>query len=358
MSFTLQRYLSNVFITIILEADSCYLLGKVIKNGKVIDTFETVFDDINEDQINSNIIEYIENKSSKYSDIYICSYYNKLEQGALLGTSKRDFKVFDIDIKSVTQLNMDKTWSIFAPKVDLQSFKNYLFPIELNLLYSPFALMHYCIKSRPKEEEIVLYIYNHEDDFAVGIFKELTLLFGAFFKLDNYTLEGTPKIQNELDDEDLAEVEDGDEEKKEPKQDEGDEETLVALESIPTEDEEIFEFSEFDSMDEMDLEEDIDTTIQNDEAKHDDNLFSTEKSIALLGRDTNMFNHLKNAIKEFYTNTKYQSTFIENVVIFDNDEITQEFTNMIQNQFFMSVRVQKVKTLELMCDMALEEIKL
>lgn len=347
MSFSLQRYFPNLFVAIVLESNTCKLLGKVVKKGQIIQTFETIFDNSEEHKLESKVIKYLQDKEDEYHAIYVSFFLNTAGQGALEGTHVLDFERSNIDVKTINHINIEEDWSSYVTDEDLKLAKDAFAPMELDLLYSPFMLLYHCINSRALEEKPTLYIYNHEKSFTVGIFDKTKLLFGEFFSLEHTAEPQKPEINWDEDDEI---------------------ENLVELEDIKTGDEDIYDLDEYETL--GDLEDDLDLQSEKDEIldldgqkileeiRKDEILEDKEASIALLGRDMNMYSHLVDAIKEFYKNPRYKHEFIENIIIFDNYDTSEAIVNMIESQLLMNVRVQKVKTLELLCELAIKDMNL
>lgn len=350
MSFTLQRYVSNLFLLVILEAGVCRLLGRVVKNGEVIKTFETIFDNPDDDKIDDKVIAYLKDKKDEYYDIYTALYSNSVGQGAISGTENRDYEYYSVDVKNVTRINLENDWSAYISYIDLKWAKNMLNPYELDLLYSPFVLLSECVKKSEPKDKPILYIYNHEDSFAVGIFKKYTLIFGAFFRTRKSIIDIAGKFEQDWSE---AEEEKGID-------------NLVDLDSVKEPHHE--EVEEYESLDDLDdtLDENIDFDLESNDAIEDNiddsaleqSFDNAEESMALLGRDMAMYNYLVNAIKDFYGDTHYKHDFIEDVIIFDNHEITEALITMIEGELLMNVKVEKIKTLELMYNLARKDLGL
>lgn len=348
MSFTLQQYFPNLFVVIVLEAGVCRLLGRVVKNRQIVKTFETIFDNPSEDKIDEKVITYLEEKKREYHNIYTALYSNSIGQGAINGTENKDYKYHSVDISNVTKVNMENGWSTYISYIDLKWAKNMFEPFGLDLLYSPFVLLGKCVEADEPRDKPTLYIYNHEDSFAVGVFEKHTLIFGAFFKTRQSQIQTDIKFSQDWSE---AEEEKGID-------------NLVDLESIN--DNSHSELDEYENLDDLDdtLDDNIDFDLDSNDVIEDniddlDHSFdNAEESMSLLGRDMSMYKYLVNAIKDFYGDSRYNHNFIDDIIIFDNHEITEAITSMIQEELLMSVKIKKVKTLELMCDLAREDIGL
>jgi hypothetical protein len=195
-------------------------------------------------------------------------------------------------------------------------------------------------------------MYNHQDSFAIGVFKENRLLFGAFFR----TSDGASS--DVLNDKEFVQ-QDWDE-----VQEEKGVENLVQLDETVDED----DYQSLDDLDDLDtmdaiLSEDSDMEQSFDEGPDEIQIqeqsdIDSEKSIELFGRNMLMYKYLKSSIEEFYHNPRYESDFIEDIVIYDNYEMSQTVFDILENELLVRVELQKIKTLELMIEIGRKDLGL
>lgn len=352
MSFSLQRYLPNLFVAIIVEAGACRLLGRIIKNKKTVKTFETVFDNPDEEKIDKKVIKYLQDKEEECHNMYVALYLDSIGQGAIAGVTKQDFEKYSVDIKNVNYVKLENSWSVYASYIDVKWARSMFEPMKLDLLYSPFIILANCIqKQKNINSKPTLYIYNHEDSFALGIFEETKLLFGAFFS--------TKTNEDELID-DIDMVEDWEEE-----EEKGGIDNLVELDNLTADDthegfSDLEDLEDLEDLDDIDENFDIDQEHENFEREYSENEEERDaaSSLELFGRDMKMYKYLTSAIREFYQDTTYKHTFLDNIVIFDNHETSNAIRSMIENELFMKVEIHKVKTLDMLCDLAIKDIPL
>ena len=107
----------------------------------------------------------------------------------------------------------------------------------------------------------------------------------------------------------------------------------------------------------VNLEESFDEGPE-DSSSQESKDFDTEKSIELFGRNMLMYKYLKSSIEEFYRNPLYESDFIEDIVIYDNYEMSQTVFDILESELLVRIELQKVKTLELMFEMARKDLGL
>ena len=361
MSLNLRRYFSNLFVSVILEDGQCHLMGRVLKNGHVIKTFENVFDNKDSDKLDSKVISFLENKEKEYNAMYTAFYLDSLGQGAIAGSDISDFAKHSVDVKNVTYINVEKkNWALYASFIDIKFARTLFSSIPLDLLYSPFILLFHLIKRDGGRKKPTLYMYNHKDSFALGVFKEDSLLFGAFFRTAmNQEVSNDEMLNQEFEDNwDNVEEENG-------------VENLIELDDIENDsDDEFGDLDDIESLDEMDEHislEDDDSPMFEDNSfeeplEEDDGMehFSGDaaSSMELFGRDMMAFKYIKSSIEEFYQNTNYESDFIEDIVIYDNHSMSKTVLQILESELMMKVEIKDVKTLELMLDVATLDMKL
>ncbi len=338
----IQKYLSNLFVNLVLEAGLCRVLGRVIKGDKVVKSFEVVFENPNNDSLDEKIIKYIQAKAVDVHSVYISFFLNTLNQGAIKGVSVSDFQDHELDVKNLSYVRVKKSFSIYTSFMDIRWAKNLVKPLHLDLLYSPFALMHECVKKEEARKKQILHIYNHETSFAVAVYKNHELLFGSFFELAPSKSEINEIVEanqwTTMEEENL--------------------DSLVALDDMDLGDEEGENFSSLDDLDNIEDDEDVRSQLEQsmDEVQSLQKPLEGQGSISLVGRDLNMYKYLKSAIAEFYANPLYDGQFIEDIVIYDDHELTDTLLDMLKNELLMKVRVKKIKTLDLMCNLAKRDV--
>lgn len=361
MSFSLQRYFSNLFVAIVVEANVCKLLGKVVKNREVIKTFQTVFDNPDEENIDSKVIKYLQSKEKEYNNVYTALYLDSIGQGAINGVSVKEFEKYSVDIKNINYVHVENLWSAYASYIDVKWAKGMFEPLSLDLLYSPFLLLFECIK---KQETLptapILYIYSHEDSFAIGVFRETHLLFGAFFKIttdkdelldDMSDIEDWEEAKEEIGIENLKEIDTFEDNKR-----------GINLETV----DELTDMEDLEDLEDLDdLEENFDIDEEHEAFEEEYNAHVDEQqaydpasSIELFGKDMKMYRYLTSSIKEFYQDPIYEHVFIEKIIVFDNHKISDGIKSMIESELFMEVSTHQVDTLDILCDLAIKDVPL
>jgi len=87
-----------------------------------------------------------------------------------------------------------------------------------------------------------------------------------------------------------------------------------------------------------------------------DNVRQEDTNLELYGRDLLVYKYLKSSLEEYYHNPLYKSTFLEEIVIFDDYEISSELIRQLEDELMMDVEIHKVDVVDRMCDIAIEEV--
>ncbi len=346
MSFSniIQKYFTNLFISIIEESDSYKLFCKVIKNNKIKDKFEKTFDiTTGDEKLSKEMEDYLISLQDKYNTVYITLLLNSMGQGAIKGTSDEDFKKFSVHLNSVKTVKF-KSWSCYVSYIDISWIQKIYTNVGLDFVYSPFVVLYHLLQGYKLKHKPTLYILNQESSIAVAIFKEATLCFGAFYKVNKNVELGSSVDMEDWEHEEA----------------ENDVTGLVSLDELDNDElMNLDDFSELGDMDdELDDEEFSDFQDENDIDKLSD-LESEDTGIddiELYGRDLEIFKFLKKALQEYYRNDIFESDFIENAIIFDGYDMSTEMIQGIEDDLMLNLKIHKIDIAETVCDLSVKEV--
>lgn len=333
MSF-IRRFLSNLFLSVVVEGSECSFYGRVFRGGKVIKTLNAKFSDIDPQNIDQKVLDYINTQERSYSDVYVALFFTDESQGALPTVREDEFKNFNINAKGLKILTMKDGWSVFANEQAVQKARDTFGEGSVDLVYSPIALLYYELSKRIISAKTTLYIYNHEKSFALAIFKDKKMRLATFVKTEESTPQASDEANFSFDEEDITDIDN----------------------LIVKEESESSSLDDFKSLDEL---------LNNDNFKEFEDLgydinmpasASVEKSVTIFGRDMSLFSYIKAAIAEFYQNPLYGGDFVEQVIVFDNAKTSATFLQYLQTELLVETSVYPVSTLELMNDLMVEEI--
>ncbi len=341
-----QKYLSNIFISIVQQGNEWFIHSKVVQNGILRDKFSKNFDAKEYESIPVKMQEYLENLQVEYNFAYLALFLDSMGQGAINGTAGTDFGKNSVDIKSVTHFDINKSWSVYASFIDINWAKKLFTNVGLDFIYSPFMVKYSLIKKSKFKEKPILYMLNHQDSITISVFDNGNLLFGAYFKTTT--------------DENLSS---GEEDWENVEEEEG-------IENITELDNMSGDIGELDELDDLEDLNDIES-LDSEESSNFEDISSEDGSLGhfeddtvedsdleLFGRDILIYKYLTSSLQEFYKNPLYKSSFIDTIVIYDGYEISSELIGMIEDELLMDIEMNKIDISETICNMARQEVLL
>ncbi|MCD8212725.1 MAG: hypothetical protein LUC34_01500 [Campylobacter sp.] len=334
MSFSIRRLFSNLFLSAVIEGTECLFYGRVFRNGKVIKTINAKFTDIDPQNVDRKVIDYIKLQEKTYFNVYISMFFNEDSQGAVPTVREEEYKKFHISSYGLTSLKMQDSWSIYADLLAIKKVRDTFGDGSVDLIYSPISIMFFELLKRGISPKTTLYLYIHSDSFALSIFKNKKMKLSTFLKIEDG--ENTDISEQVFKEEDITDIDN----------------------LIIKEEEEAGLLDDLKSLDDI---LDVDKLKEFEDLNYELNMptsTNVEKSVAVFGRDMNMFSYITAAIKEFYNNPIYESDFIEQVVIFENTKTSATFVQYLQSELFVETSVYPINTLEIMNELMQKEILL
>ena len=69
-------------------------------------------------------------------------------------------------------------------------------------------------------------------------------------------------------------------------------------------------------------------------------------------------NYIISSIEKFYKDTRYAGDFIDKLLIFTNEDITQSALEFLENEILLTPQVKSLNTLDLMIELMQKELKI
>ncbi len=337
MTKVFQKYISNIFISIVQRGGEWIVYSEVVKNGILKDRFSKNFDIKESDSISLKMQEYLNSFQEEYNFAYLALFLDSMGQGAINGTTAIDFEKNSVDMKNVTHLGVDKNWSVYASFIDLNWVKKLFSKVGLDFIYSPFVLQYSLMKKEGLKERPTLYILNHQDSIVITIYEKSNLLFGAYFKAttdDGLSSSGVDDWESVQEEESIGDVIELDD-----MEDMEELEDLSELDVIASENKGFEETKP----DDFDL------------GRFDGEDVAQDSCLELFGREVLIYKYLTSSLEEFYKNPLYKSSFIDTVVIYDGYEVSSDLIGMIEDELFMDIEMNKIDISKAICKMARQE---
>lgn len=293
-------------ISVIVENRVCKILVQIVKSKKIIKSESKEFK-VFDGRLTKDVAKYINSFEKKYKFTYVGTLLNSVNQGAIKGCLKGDFRKFGVAISDIDYLCINKMWAVYGFSEDIAIVKeNFERDIGVDFIFSPFAILYEFFlnhfSSKPK-----LYILYLNNSVIMGVFKNKEFLFGAYFSSENAedTFESSPSNSKDKE----ATSKDSDDL-----------------------DEELVFFEEDEDVISLDEEEDEDEPSKEKSSKKDD-ISSMEE----FKDGVNLKNFIKSAIEEFYKSDKYETEFLDDIVIANAHDLTEDVVSFIEGELMLKV---------------------
>lgn len=321
MFFLLKKFMSQLFVSVIFEQDQHTLKAQIYKNNQLVDNFEKVFKD------EKKLLTYVKTYSKKFHIYHISLFLHNQEQGLLPTQNPDDFSNFNIPNISIKSLKFNNA-TIYSATEHIEYFSDYFEEYNgLDFIYSPFVLLYECIQKQKKDKnKTILYAFRHNSYLTLMICKNKELLFGDYKIFED-------EIGLELDTQDEEELEHNQESHKDED---------INLDNLgKTLDEKINALDTQESAKQANVE--------TEEIKLEElNNFSSDMDVC---------RYIFSSIEKFYNGENYNTSFIDELIIFSNEDMTPTALKFIENEIFTETKFIKINTLELMIELMRKELR-
>ncbi|WP_139452706.1 hypothetical protein [Campylobacter armoricus] len=316
-----RKYILQLLVCICYDEKQYIIRCHTWKKSQAIDTFEKSFED------REKAIEYVKNLTKDFQIYYISIFFTPIAQGIIPSSNFKDLPKFGVDENSVKCVSFNNSL-LYASSVSLQSCQeDYESFGGLDLIYSPFSLLYYCMENKGFGDKIGLYVYRYHDFVAMLICKNNSILFGSYFNIASQNYEDDEDFLDEIKEE-YAALDLDDENNNEEEQNFD----LKSLEEMS---------QELEKIDELEEQEEI-----------------PMESLENFSSDMKMIEYIISSVKEFYQNPLYENNFLEEIIIFDEESFSHTSLDYLENELFIKPKVELVDTLNLMNELMVKDLKL
>jgi len=334
ISKIVQKKFSNVFIAVFAEKNEYILRYIIVKNGKIITNEDKRFPMDEDKKLSSDIKEFLTSLQNNYKFVYISYLLDSIAQNCVPTCNEKEFSKYNIDKEKIVQICVENRWSAYSLKSDIKWIKEVFEESGIDFIFSPFVILNDFIKSKKQKIKSNLFLLYTENFITLMIFDKDNLVFSAFFKI--------PYKEFDFSEDD------------EPKPQEYDSITEgIELDNIESEDEEFEGFVDITKLDD-------DTGIEEEilESAKEDVATSALDDLELYGREVVIFKFISSAIEEYYKNDMYDSEFLEEIIIYNDSNISNDIITMIENDLFLDVEIHSIDIKEEIINMSIKEANL
>ncbi|NIA11776.1 MAG: hypothetical protein GWP10_19145, partial [Nitrospiraceae bacterium] len=136
----IEKFIKKIFISFYCD-EKFYLYAEIIRNNNKIESFKKEFEEKKE------LENEIKNLSEDYTQYYISTIIDSINQGVVPTCDKHTYKDWGIDMENVTFVCVKNKYSLYTSLYDLMSVKK-SFNLDIDFLYSIFAPIDFIAKQR------------------------------------------------------------------------------------------------------------------------------------------------------------------------------------------------------------------
>jgi len=325
----------KIYISIVASSTKTHVSIHTLKGNKIKDTRVKVFEG---EELSQNMLSFIHSFTSESPFSYISFLDYSLHQGAVPTCKVEEFlKSSHKDI--YTTLCYD-SWSSYTSKIDLGMLEKKYSSLGLDFIFSPFCIIENFFKDKITMQA-TLYVLIQDENISIAVFENSKLKYAEFADIKNDKLEselmlGDEKAELNFDDDQMS----------------------VNLEDIDVDDafsdlDDLTNIQDLDSMDEF--EDFTEIKVGDKETKQDLVNTKDEEHSAGFNEEYKRFNAIKNALKTYYTDEKYENNFIESVYIATACDVDNSLKNYLEEELFLKVYVRQVDISTEVFDLAKRE---
>ncbi|MBZ7984257.1 MULTISPECIES: hypothetical protein [unclassified Campylobacter] len=295
--FNIRKYLSTIFINLVIKDKSCSIEAYSVKNEKIIKIHQRTF--IEEDK--NKLLKYIKTLIDNHYFTYVSLLFTSIGQGMVPTINKTDLQKFGVDSSAVSLKIFDNSF-LYAAKTELINADIVFDELQVDLIYSPFSILFKLIQDKKSDgfvfDGISLFVLKYGEFITLMIYDGKKFKFGSYFELkinkdneeDHQTLELEEEIELDSNNDTLEEL----------------------------------DFDEFDNVkvdDNFDLGADLNSDLN--------------ENLQSFSLDMQIFEYINSAIKEFYNNNIYDSDFINNIIIFEHEKSSKAMHSYIESELLI-----------------------
>ncbi len=309
---SVKKRKTRQFISVIVEEERCLIMQKIVKNKEILHKEGFRFDIPSKEDLGPKVIQLLNNLQEEYDDTYIALFLNTLGQGVIPVCDEEKLEKYHVDKNRVKSICVDKRFLMYATKAEINWADKAFSKIGLDFIFSPFLVLdHYIQKEEHISEQVTLYILNTNNALTIMIHKGTQLLYGTFFNV----AKEENLLYTDFEDDDNA-------------------------------------FEEID-IDEDDLEMDDIGTIS-DNSNFVNTILKERAQVSEQGE--RMIKYLNTALKEFYSNSLYESDFITVAKIFDDAGMDEGVIAYIENELLLDTHALNISVRDAILELAEIEV--
>lgn len=323
----------RIFVNIIVKHQKTIVYIELFNSKGVVDSFQKGFDEDSEEHMYDYIASYTKESPFHYISILDTSS----EQGVLPTCSKDEMPKFHDMSRALSRCYNDE-WAYYTSKSDLHSLEKQYSKIGLDLVFSPFIILHNFFKDKIPTHK-AMYVLIEENYMSLSIYNNSELLFGQHLDVENYSQNDELLMDDQEEEHNILEEDDD----------------TIDLDDIDTLDD-LDDFGDIEDLDTLEEMEDF-TQTRDIEEEFNQEQKATKKKSEGFNEDYQRFLLIQKAIHHFYKDDRFKSEFVEAIYIADSINVSRDLKKYLEEEMFLSVYIRHIDLVYEVCELAKTELE-
>ena len=324
-----RPFFSTLIVAVEVDNKNCLITVQYFKKDKAKKTLTKEFKTI-PGEIPAQAVRFLKRISAQNPFTYIVVLVDSIMQGAVNTDKDEEFGKFGVNSNEVLKIKFERGFSVYVAKSAIAEIKRKFLNTGVDFIISPFALLYNLTKDR-FQDSCKLYVLFRRSNITMIITKPNEgVLYASFYTLDS-DIDSKLKMMTHSLSEDVDAIDSLD----------------VTLDIQ----------KELSSIDDIGLEHDSEDSELLDDLKEDnlgeDSLDLEEKKHDFddYSKVSTAVQYMQSSLNEFYSNEIYKSEFVNDIVIFNPHNISEESLAYVHNTMLLDVEIVP-------CDLLKELIKI
>lgn len=358
----IRKFYPQVFIGVIVEHTTIEIHVTIEYFRKETEIFTQQFP-LEGDKLSPQTVAYIEKYERKSPFSYISILHLTQRQGGRAGCHGEG--LLD-NIWLCVDAGKKNAWTIYSDMSAVSKIKKQFQATGMDYLFSPFLLIARHFK-QIKSPNTRLFVLLFQEHVSVAVFKQKQLLFAQNFSIrgdDIRELGDGSMLLDDMDSLDSMQMGESFDDEDDDELTTSEDQQLQSLDDLDVLDE-LDDFND-DTLEEIQGLDDVDV-LEHDEFLEAElplsptsndayaSLDSDAQELGLTSLNFKRYEHIKNAIHNFYEQSDIQTEFIEEVYVADPYTNGAQLLEYLQDELYMQVKSEPIEIFELLVALAKSE---
>ncbi len=336
----LESLYNKVLVNIVKKSASMDVYIEIYSKKSIIDH---VFESFNSTALDSKMVNFIEGYLKESPYYYISVLDTSMDQGAI-PTCNKSKSTYYKDLSASEYKCYDKEWTYYTSKSDLYEIEKQFHEIGVDFIFSPFVLLSHFFQDKISAK-MAMYILIEEASMSLAVFESGKLLYAEHLDMEQVVDSEDDLLSQGMSDEEEIDI---------------DSDLNIDLEDVDVIDD-IEGLEDFGDIEDLDSLEDIDEFAEDKDLEEE--LLEVEEpqeenNDTNFNEDYQRFSLINSSLGHYYSDTKYESQFIETVYIADSIGVSSDLKRYLEEEMFLNVYIRRVNISMELCEITKRELGL